>query len=486
MSVRNRASSRDSRTLSLDDDGLDPHIREELEQLNSTSEEINTLEKELEDIRQNHRLTLTEYAQRQAEKIKQHKRSIRKARAFHTASDEAKEALAKAQEAAHKYHNVVDIYNAAKETIDRAESTTFDGEKRREFDAALQEMLNHATTKLNEAKEEKIRSQVDHDQKAQAYREAQQRVDFLAKKFKSSIAKSRPYYEIKATSEKRLKEFKAKVIENQEKLSEAKMRYRQALMHLETISESIHEKRELKATLDAQRRGIGVGAETTQEFEELEVINLDLPDDDSVSDAGSLDSDRHLAEMKEQPHQPNPIPVVSRRVSGCSDSEVSSARRSSVREDGESKSTLPELRERGDGLSPVSAMSSEEHLPVFEVNTMDDVDGHSKVGGTDVGPSSNKSESDNQTPLSDDKDQTNETNFEHSEESGFADASSSEVSEIDVDELLEEEPEAETMSSLEARTPSSKVSGDPPGAPSMKRKTLKKLIPDMDKDEIWL
>lgn len=91
----------------------------------------------------------------------------------------------------------------------------------------------------------------------------------------------RPYYEIKATSEKRLKEFKAKVIENQEKLSEAKMRYRQALMHLETISESIHEKRELKATLDAQRRGIGVGAETTQEFEELEVINLDLPGTDS-------------------------------------------------------------------------------------------------------------------------------------------------------------------------------------------------------------
>ncbi|PIK35853.1 putative SH3 domain-binding protein 5, partial [Apostichopus japonicus] len=464
---------------------------EELEQLNSTSEEINTLEKELEDIRQNHRLTLTEYAQRQAEKIKQHKRSIRKARAFHTASDQAKEALAKAQEAAHKYHNVVDIYNAAKETIDRAESTTFDGEKRREFDAALQEMLNHDNHQgtwslLNEAKEEKIRSQVDHDQKAQAYREAQQRVDFLAKKFKSSIAKSRPYYEIKATSEKRLKEFKAKVIENQEKLSEAKMRYRQALMHLETISESIHEKRELKATLDAQRRGIGVGAETTQEFEELEVINLDLPDDDSVSDAGSLDSDRHLAEMKEQPHQPNPIPVVSRRVSGCSDSEVSSARRSSVREDGESKSTLPELRERGDGLSPVSAMSSVEHVPVFEVNTMDDVDGHSKVGGTDVGPSSNKSGSDNQTPLSDDKDQTNETNFEHSEESGFADASSSEVSEIDVDELLEEEPEGETVSSLEARTPSSKVLGAPPAAPSMKRKTLKKLIPDMDKDEIWL
>lgn len=47
----------------------------------------------IQDIRQNHRLTLTEYAQRQAEKIKQHKRSIRKARAFHTASDEAKEVL---------------------------------------------------------------------------------------------------------------------------------------------------------------------------------------------------------------------------------------------------------------------------------------------------------------------------------------------------------------------------------------------------------
>lgn len=54
----------------------------------------------------------------------------------------------KVQEAAHTYQRAVGMFQAAKETITIAEETSMQGRKKRDFDSALQEMLNHATLKV--------------------------------------------------------------------------------------------------------------------------------------------------------------------------------------------------------------------------------------------------------------------------------------------------------------------------------------------------
>lgn len=198
-------------------------------------------------------------------------------------------------------------------------------------------------------------------------------------------------------------------------------------------------------------------------------------DDDSASDAGSVDSDRHLTEVEKQSDQ---APGVSRHLSGCSASDLSKAVRD-TKESGESDEIrLQQVRESGDGLSPTNRSSPEKH---FKVDAVDGADGNSDED-TDVSKEKNDEEREIRAALRDSS--MNEANGEHSEESGYADASSSEVSEIDVDELFEEQ-DGELSLSPGANSPSLSVVSTP-AAPVMKRKPLKKLIPDMDKDEIWL
>ena len=56
----------------------------------------------------------------------------------------------KAQNAALQYQRAVSMFRAAKETISIAEEASMQGAtKKRDFDSALQELLNHATIKVN-------------------------------------------------------------------------------------------------------------------------------------------------------------------------------------------------------------------------------------------------------------------------------------------------------------------------------------------------
>lgn len=154
-----------------------------------------------------------------------------------------------------------------------------------------------------------------------------------------------------------------------------------------------------------------------------------------------------LTDLEKRPLPSHPNPSMSRRVSGCSESETSSAR-SSIREKIDVETRLPHLRERGDGLSPVSK-EDEEDCPFT------DGEAHSR-------------EEESEDSISE-KNIDKKGDVDQSEESGFADASESEVSEIDIDDLSDD---------LETEPPS------PSKQEHVVRKTLKKLIPD--EGEIWL
>lgn len=101
----------------------------------------------------------------------------------------AKELQNETQKATVRYERAISEHIAAKELVGLAEEGLC--EPGRIFDPAWQEMLNHATARVNAAEEERAASEVEHQRTSTAYIEAEALVQQLQSKFKRSIAKAR-------------------------------------------------------------------------------------------------------------------------------------------------------------------------------------------------------------------------------------------------------------------------------------------------------
>ncbi|CAI5661678.1 unnamed protein product [Oreochromis niloticus] len=178
---------------------LDPRIQEELEHLNEASAEINKLELQLD-------------------------------------------AQQETQKAALSYERAVSMHTAAREMVYVAEQGLL-ADGKNTLDPTWQEMLNHATAKVNEAEEERLRSEREHMRVTHACQEAEARVQMLQKSLKRVIIKSKPYFELKAQFNHILEEHKAKVLQLEQQVAKVKTRYSIALRNLEQISEQIHAQR---------------------------------------------------------------------------------------------------------------------------------------------------------------------------------------------------------------------------------------------------
>ncbi|KAI8492211.1 SH3 domain-binding protein 5 [Branchiostoma belcheri] len=272
------------------DEGLDPRIQEELERLNAASNEINKLEAELDEARALFRQTLTESTQKLNLLSKKMGKSVQKARPYYDAKKMAKQAQVEAQKAAVEYQRANGIHRAARETISLAEQRLFsDADEKRQFDSAWQEMLNHATMKVMEAEQMRSKSEHDHQQKAEAYNTANHKLQQLEKSLKKVIAKTKPYFDVKTSFELQLLQQKQNVEDLQKAVSASKVKYREALKNLESISDEIHRNRQLLK----EPRSAGVGAEADRD--DLPEINLDDVDSCSqysdLDDGNSLDTD---------------------------------------------------------------------------------------------------------------------------------------------------------------------------------------------------
>ncbi|XP_060721581.1 SH3 domain-binding protein 5-like [Tachysurus vachellii] len=223
------------------DEELDPRIQEELEHLNQASEEINRLELQLDEARSSYRKILTESARKLNAQGSQLGACIEKARPYYEARRLAKEAQQETQKAALRYERAVSMHTAAREMVYVAEQGLL--ADRNTLDPTWQEMLNHATSKVNEAEEERLRSEKEHQRVTQLCQEAEARVQTLQKALKRVIIKSKPYFELKAQFNHILEEHKAKVVQLEERVVKVKTRYSVALRNLEQISEQIHAQR---------------------------------------------------------------------------------------------------------------------------------------------------------------------------------------------------------------------------------------------------
>ncbi|XP_077996749.1 uncharacterized protein LOC144450058 [Glandiceps talaboti] len=244
-----------------DDETLDPRVKEELEQLNKATDAINSLELELDDARAAFRQSLTESTNALNAEAKKLGSCIDKARPYYEARQTAKEAQQLIQDAALKFERANSMLAAAKEMVDVAEHGLI--VEKRTFDANWQEMLNHATMKVNEAEHERHVVELEHQRTAWDFEDAEKLVKKLQKSLKKNISKSRPYFDMKHQFNQQLEDKKKRVTSLEKKVCKAKQSYSLALKTLEAISDRIHRQRSSKK-MTMGPRGHGVGAEAPE------------------------------------------------------------------------------------------------------------------------------------------------------------------------------------------------------------------------------
>lgn len=239
-----------------EEEELDPRIQVELEKLNTCTDEINQLEKQLDDANCLFRTLLQDSTHQLKSLAKKLGSCIEKARPFYEAQETSQKLQKECQTAATNFQRANGVYAAAKETIALAEERFLSNSSDWEFDNAWQEMLNHATIKVMEAEKMKTLSEEEHMKRAELFTAAEQEVQQLEKKLKKHIQKSQPYFEQKEAFNRALESQKHRVQQLQSKVTSTKALYAKSLRNLEEISESIHAQRKLRLP-----REPGVGAE---------------------------------------------------------------------------------------------------------------------------------------------------------------------------------------------------------------------------------
>ncbi|XP_041367649.1 SH3 domain-binding protein 5-like [Gigantopelta aegis] len=253
-------------TTTLDDEeDLDPRIQVELDHLNQYSGEINRLENEIDEAQAQYRAMFTESSKNMEQMGRKIKKRIQRARQYYEIKEAAVVAQSEVLRSARQFQTAIGVYRAAKETIALAELKLIDSQGNQSSAAMLstawQEMLNHAYIRVMEAEKEKSLSEQEHLKRSQVFVELESKLQTLEKKFKSSIAKARPYFEMKAKCELKLKQQKQNVSDLQQAITSTKRKYADALSRLEKISEEIHESRRQTILLMFPREP-GVGADS--------------------------------------------------------------------------------------------------------------------------------------------------------------------------------------------------------------------------------
>lgn len=262
------------------DDAVDPRVQIELERLNTATDDINKLEVDLDEARATFRELLCESTVKIDTLAKKLGACIEKSRPYYDARFKAKEALQETQKAAIRFERANSQHAAAKEMVYLAEEGL--RTEGRCFDHAWQEMLNHATSRVNESEHERALSEAEHRHTTVLYHKAEHEVQRLQSELKRAIAKSRPYYEIKAHFNQMLEEQKLRVSALERSVGEAKMTYAEALRNLEKISDEIHRTRKYDGADDFGKQAREVADQTSMQ------TNTATPTDSSVT--GSPDS----------------------------------------------------------------------------------------------------------------------------------------------------------------------------------------------------
>ncbi|KZC08177.1 PREDICTED: SH3 domain-binding protein 5 homolog [Dufourea novaeangliae] len=256
------------------DGSLDPRIQIELENLNDATDDINKLETELDEAHTAFRQLLSETTKRLKEILNKVGNScVEKARCYYDALEVMRKAQIQCQQQAQLFQRASEIHAAAKETVALAESRFMSHQHEWNFDQAWQDMLNHATIKVMDAENQKAECGREHYRRAVLFHDAEKRLLELEEKYRRSIIKARPYFEVKAQCDQMLATQKERVECLQKTIQVAKTNYAASLRRLEEISNQIHQQRRDNDFIANGPREPGVGAELVSP---QKTLNYDL------------------------------------------------------------------------------------------------------------------------------------------------------------------------------------------------------------------
>ncbi|XP_076229645.1 uncharacterized protein LOC116427047 isoform X1 [Nomia melanderi] len=309
------------------DDAVDPRVQIELERLNTATDDINKLEVDLDEARATFRELLCESTLKIDSLAKKLGACIEKSRPYYDARFKAKEALQETQKAAIRFERANSQHAAAKEMVYLAEEGL--RTEGRCFDHAWQEMLNHATARVNESEHERALSEAEHRHTTALYHKAEHEVQSLQRELKRAIAKSSmgarrslllinsiayrhnllmlPYYEMKAHFNQMLEEQKLRVSALERSVGEAKMTYAEALRNLEKISDEIHRTRRYDGTDDCIKQSRDILDQTGTQSKTTDSTDSSVTGSPDSTDYIS-DEYLHLPD-KISPNTPCPVPT---------------------------------------------------------------------------------------------------------------------------------------------------------------------------------
>ncbi|XP_043270635.1 SH3 domain-binding protein 5 homolog [Venturia canescens] len=241
---------------------LDPRIQIELENLNTATDNINKLEIELDEARTALEQLWSESTRRSKDiSNKLGASCIDRARCYYKAREVARQAQVQCQYQAQLFQRASEIHAAAKETVALAEARFLAHQHEWNFDQAWQDMLNHATIKVMDAENQKAECGREHHRRTALFHDADMKVQQLEEKYRRSIIKAEPYFEMKAQYDQMLATQKECVKRLEKAVKEAKRSYSASFRALEDISNQIHQQRRDYDMVANGPREPGVGAE---------------------------------------------------------------------------------------------------------------------------------------------------------------------------------------------------------------------------------
>ncbi|XP_053678177.1 uncharacterized protein LOC128728573 [Anopheles nili] len=293
---------------------VDPRVQIELEKLNEATDNINKFEVDLDEAKNEFRELLRESAEKIKAVAKKVGNSIDAAKPYYEARLYASQLAKETQQCAVNFDKAKSVHAAAKEMVYLAEQGL--GEKST-LDTACQEMLTHATTRVNESQNECTEMRNILKISELKLEVANNRVCKLHSQLKGAIRASSfdirrnlmlmniiayqhellflPYYELRANYNALLLEQKHKVVELETKVAESKLRYNEALSNLERISEEIHRQRKARAnSMDEDGAGSGSSSSSAVTGRGGKMLAMHLPFSQSPSVARIESNDEYL------------------------------------------------------------------------------------------------------------------------------------------------------------------------------------------------
>ncbi|XP_055338890.1 SH3 domain-binding protein 5-like [Paramacrobiotus metropolitanus] len=284
-------NSLDGDDIDNDTEHLDPRVQGELEKLNEAAEAINRLEKQLDEAKAAGRQAFYHMTHTLHDLNNKLGKCVQKSRPYYEARADLKKAQTELQHAALLFEKSNAGLKASKEIV----KLTEEGLVRQggKLDETWQEMLNYATKKVTHCEVDLRQRQREHWHASKLYTESEEKVKALEKKFKSSINKSKPYYELRAQMNHFVEKEKFKVRQLERSISQAKITYADGLANLEGISEQIHLQRRMRDELLAQRdSGCGTISDSHSFTDSLDLTSLSDGPAESI-EAVQTPSERH-------------------------------------------------------------------------------------------------------------------------------------------------------------------------------------------------